>query len=203
MDLHPGQGRYDTHFVLNLTSLPPRIVGYLIKGIAALLLGLLALVQNQDSRSERFAIARGSCTCGTDDAVCLGAELEAPLRNCPDSVQLPSGGILFVACRSAISNAPYWFLGAVICPDGGHLDGSWWFVCRGTRARDRAGIWIVSVGRSRALCHGRVEGLDTSQRSFVAGRSCESCFSHLQVTFCGRPITSASRQILRKISVLS
>jgi alpha-1,2-mannosyltransferase len=43
-DLHPGPGRYDTHFDLNLISLPPWIVNYLIKGIAALLLGLLALL---------------------------------------------------------------------------------------------------------------------------------------------------------------
>jgi alpha-1,2-mannosyltransferase len=57
MDLHPGQGRYDTHFVLNLTSLPPRIVGYLIKGIAALLLGLLALLcrtKTTDRRDSRL-----------------------------------------------------------------------------------------------------------------------------------------------------
>jgi hypothetical protein len=43
-DLHPGPGRYDTHFDLNLISLPPWIVNYLIKGIAALLLGMLALL---------------------------------------------------------------------------------------------------------------------------------------------------------------
>ncbi len=57
MNLHPGQGRYDTHFVLNLTSLPPRIVGFLIKGIAAFLLGLLALLcrtKTADRRDPRL-----------------------------------------------------------------------------------------------------------------------------------------------------
>jgi alpha-1,2-mannosyltransferase len=43
-DLRPGQGRYDTHLELNLTSWPPWLVSYLIKGVAAGFLGLLAFL---------------------------------------------------------------------------------------------------------------------------------------------------------------
>jgi hypothetical protein len=41
-DIAPGPGRYDVHLDLNLVSLPPRLVAYLIKAVAVGLLGLLA-----------------------------------------------------------------------------------------------------------------------------------------------------------------
>jgi alpha-1,2-mannosyltransferase len=40
----PGSGRYDTHLDLHLTALPPWMVGYLIKGVALTLVGLLAFL---------------------------------------------------------------------------------------------------------------------------------------------------------------
>ena len=42
--LTPGPHRYDPHLDLHLTSLPPRMVSYLIKGVALSLVGLLAFL---------------------------------------------------------------------------------------------------------------------------------------------------------------
>jgi len=56
-DLTPGEGRYDTHLDLNLTSLPPRIVNYLIKAVTLGLLGLLAFLcrtKTTDRRDPRL-----------------------------------------------------------------------------------------------------------------------------------------------------
>ncbi len=53
----PGQGRYDTHLDLNLISLPPWMVNYLIKGVALCLLGLLAFLcrtKTTDRRDPRL-----------------------------------------------------------------------------------------------------------------------------------------------------
>ena len=94
-------------------------------------------MQDPGNRSARSAVAGRNRTRGADDAVCLGAELEASLRHGADSLQLPGGGILFVAYRPAISNAACWIVGSVFCPDGGHLDGNWWYCSprdKGTRS---------------------------------------------------------------------
>jgi hypothetical protein len=53
----PGNGRYDTHLDLHLTSLPPRFVSYLIKGVDLSLLGLLAFLcrtRTNDRRDPRL-----------------------------------------------------------------------------------------------------------------------------------------------------
>ncbi len=42
--LTPGNGRYDTHLDLHLTSLPAWMVNYVIKGVALALLGMLAFL---------------------------------------------------------------------------------------------------------------------------------------------------------------
>src|SRR5262249_22025258 len=42
--LTPGQGRYDPHLVLNVLSLPPWVVSYLIKVVACCLVILLAVL---------------------------------------------------------------------------------------------------------------------------------------------------------------
>ncbi len=55
--LTPGQGRYDTHLVLNVLSLPPWLVGYLIKAVAFCLVALLAVLcrtKTTDRRDPRF-----------------------------------------------------------------------------------------------------------------------------------------------------
>jgi hypothetical protein len=53
----PGNGRYDTHLDLHLTSLPPWMVNYLIKGVALFLLGMLATLcrtKTTDRRDPRL-----------------------------------------------------------------------------------------------------------------------------------------------------
>jgi len=55
--LTPGQGRYDTHLVLNVLSLPPWLVNYLIKAVAFCLVGLLAVLcrtRTADRRDPRL-----------------------------------------------------------------------------------------------------------------------------------------------------
>jgi hypothetical protein len=53
IDMTPGQGRYDTHLDLNVTSLPPWIVNYLIKGVALAFLGLLAFLCRTKASDRR------------------------------------------------------------------------------------------------------------------------------------------------------
>jgi alpha-1,2-mannosyltransferase len=55
--LTPGNGRYDTHLDLHITSLPPWMVNYVIKAIALCLLGLLAILcrtKTTDRRDPRL-----------------------------------------------------------------------------------------------------------------------------------------------------
>jgi len=55
--LTPGQGRYDPHHVLNVLSLPPWLVSYLIKAVAlclVVLLGVLCRTKTTDRRDPRF-----------------------------------------------------------------------------------------------------------------------------------------------------
>jgi alpha-1,2-mannosyltransferase len=55
--LTPGNGRYDTHLDLHITSLPHWIVNYLIKAVALSLLGLLAILcrtKTNDRRDPRL-----------------------------------------------------------------------------------------------------------------------------------------------------
>jgi hypothetical protein len=55
--LTPGQGRYDPHLVLNVLSLPPKLVSYLIKAIAICFVGLLAVLcrtRTTDRRDPRL-----------------------------------------------------------------------------------------------------------------------------------------------------
>jgi hypothetical protein len=55
--LTPGQGRYDTHHVLNVLSLPPWLVSYLIKAVACCLVVLLAVLcrtRTTDRRDPRL-----------------------------------------------------------------------------------------------------------------------------------------------------
>jgi hypothetical protein len=55
--LTPGQGRYDTHLVLNVLSLPPWLVSYLIKAVALCLVALLAVLcrtRTTDRRDPRI-----------------------------------------------------------------------------------------------------------------------------------------------------
>jgi alpha-1,2-mannosyltransferase len=55
--LSPGQGRYDPHLVLNVASLPPWLVSYLIKGAALFLVGMLGILcrtKTTDRRDPRL-----------------------------------------------------------------------------------------------------------------------------------------------------
>jgi len=55
--LTPGQGRYDSHLVLNVLSLPPWLVRYLIKAVAFCLVVLLAVLcrtKTTDRRDPRL-----------------------------------------------------------------------------------------------------------------------------------------------------
>jgi hypothetical protein len=55
--LTPGHGRYDTHLVLNVLSLPPWLVSYLIKVVAVclvLLLAILCRTRTTDRRDPRL-----------------------------------------------------------------------------------------------------------------------------------------------------
>jgi len=52
-DLTPGTGRYQVHTDLNLFSLPPRLVGLLIKGVALGMVGLLALLCRTSTANRR------------------------------------------------------------------------------------------------------------------------------------------------------
>jgi hypothetical protein len=49
----PGQGRYDTHLVLNVVSLPPLLVSYLIKAAAICLVVLLAVLCRTKTTDRR------------------------------------------------------------------------------------------------------------------------------------------------------
>jgi hypothetical protein len=56
-EIKPGTNRYDVHMDLNLISLPPRLVSYLIKAIAIGLVGLLAWLcrtRTHDRRDPRL-----------------------------------------------------------------------------------------------------------------------------------------------------
>ena len=49
----PGRGRYQVHLDLNVASLPPRLVGYLIKAVVFGLLGLLAWLCRTPAENRR------------------------------------------------------------------------------------------------------------------------------------------------------
>ncbi|WP_250847241.1 glycosyltransferase family 87 protein [Aquisphaera insulae] len=52
-EIPPGTNRYDLHLDVNLASWPPQVVGYLVKGVAVCLLGLLGFFCRTSTANRR------------------------------------------------------------------------------------------------------------------------------------------------------
>jgi hypothetical protein len=148
-----GTGRYDVHLDVNLVSWPPRAAR--------------VALPDEDRPSRRPSSLRRVRAGGPDDAVRLGAELEAPLRDAAVTLHLsdvPRRGVRDPAEGEGGPRVGHGSLGA---DDGDDLERAWRALRPQPGAQDRAGVRHVPlVGGGRL----RGDGLDGQARG-----PCRAC----------------------------
>ena len=193
----PGHGRYDTHLDLHLMSLPPWMVNYLIKGVALSLLGLLAFLCRTKTTDRSDPRLLGEVALVVLTMLFVS---ERSWKHHYVTVLMPYSYLVCeffssrVGPRSRMLLVGSWAV--VICLDGGHVDGSGWFVRRGAGTRDRSGLWLVSVGGSCALYDGRLACLGAPLRNAGLGHARRALArpiprSHLNTASQPRPVVTS------------
>ena len=151
-DTKLGNGRYDAHMDVNLVSLPRPFVGLLLKVLSFGLVGTAGpVLPDQNRAAGRPSAARRVRPDRPDDALHLGAELEASLRDLALALHLSDlsriPGPRVAGCPSHPGNRD----GAFCASDGDDLERIRGVVRRGPGPQDRPGLRHVPLGGCCAL----------------------------------------------------